>query len=68
MSTHDAKASDSGPVVPPCRHCQGHAQVRPLVLQWVADGVQYWACDACGFVWAAHNGEAVRSAAPRNST
>jgi hypothetical protein len=47
----------------------GSACDQPLLFnssaKSVADGVQYWSCENYGFVWATHNGEALRSASPR---
>jgi hypothetical protein len=68
MLPHDAKMAGSGPAIPPCRNCKDNARVRPLTLQWVAEGMQHWACGACGFVWATQDGQPLRSSAsPRIS-
>jgi hypothetical protein len=64
MAPHDVKASGSGPAV---SQLPDNARVHPLLVQWVGEGVQYWSCEGCGFVWATHDGEPLRSASPRKS-
>ena len=66
MSPPDAPASGSARAVPPCLKCQANT-VRPLLLDWVAEGVQYWACRRCGVVWATCDGEDLRTIAAKGS-
>jgi formate dehydrogenase maturation protein FdhE len=61
MSARDATELARVPAAPPCPICQSQASVRPMMRQLVADGVQYWACDACLVAWTARDDEALRS-------
>ena len=61
MSARDATELARVPAAPPCPICQSQASVRPMMRQLVADGVQYWACDACLVAWTAHDDEDLRS-------
>jgi len=60
MSPADGPARGSGPIVTACPKCLADT-VRPLTLAWVADGVQYWACDRCGLVWGYCDGQDLRT-------
>jgi hypothetical protein len=61
MPSHDAPAFGRGLVVPPCQNCQQSDQVRPIALHDLSPGIQYYRCDACGYVWATQDGLELRT-------
>ena len=46
--------------IPPCPKCLQSVPVRHLTLDHVTPGIEYWRCEACGFVWATEDGEDLR--------
>jgi hypothetical protein len=55
MLTDDAHDTDPH-VAPTCRQCGSSLQVRPVPMDGLDPGVQYWRCDQCGLVWATRDG------------
>lgn len=49
------------PVVPDCVNCHQSDRVREKKLEDLAPGIQYWRCDACGFVWATQDGDELKA-------
>lgn len=61
MRDRDTTESVGVPVDPSCQ-CHNPSKVRPVLLsEHYPPGVQYWRCDGCGFLWAALDGEDLRS-------
>jgi hypothetical protein len=67
MRDRDATESVRVTVVPSCRKCQEPLKVRQLHVTQVDPAVQYWSCEACGFVWATRDGDDLRSIAADRS-
>jgi rubredoxin len=63
MRDRDATTSVRVPVVPCCPNCHEPSNVLPVHLTETYPGVQYWRCEACGFVWATRDGEDLRTIA-----
>jgi hypothetical protein len=61
MSARDATELARVPAAPRCPICQSRLSVRRLRRQLVADGVRYWACDACLVASTARDGENLSS-------
>ena len=63
MRDRDATESVSVPVVPSCPNCHKPSKGLSVHLTETYPGVQYWRCEACGFVWATRDGEDLRTIA-----
>jgi hypothetical protein len=67
MPKHDAPESARGLAVPFCKNCHQPDEVRPVHVSEVDPEVQYWSCNACGFVWATRDGIDLRAIAAERS-